>query len=248
MGTGTEKTTIRDILNEENVSIAQKYRVTTMGNVGWWHLAMFELCTLLFGSLAGAIGLILRRKTYKYFFGACGSNVVIGRGCTFRYPGRIFIGNNVIIDEFCCLDAHGTGDEGLVLEDRVVLNRLVAIRSKRGDIRIGESVSIGSASQIISQGGVFVEPGVSIAGDCYLSAGTYELRDMNKPMTERQTTSKGPIRIGSNCWLATRVVVLDAVEIGEGAIVSAGSVVHSNIPPRSIAYGNPAKVIFKSRL
>lgn len=247
MSTETEKTTVRDILDDENVSAAQKYRAMVMGDVGWWHLAMFELSNLLFGSLPGAIGIILRRKIFKYFFGACGVNLIIGRGCTFRHPRKIFIGNDVVLDDFSCLDARGTTDEGLVLEDRVVVNRLVAIRSKLGDIRVGEGVNIGAASQIISQSGIFIESGVAVAGDCYLSAGTYELEEFQKPIAERRSTSNGPIKIGRNAWLATRVTILDAVQIGEGAVIAAGSVVNKNIPPRSVAHGNPAKVIFQYR-
>jgi acetyltransferase-like isoleucine patch superfamily enzyme len=70
---------------------------------------------------------------------------------------------------------------------------------------------------------------------------------MQKPMAERHSTSKGPIEVGSNAWLATRVTVLDAVHVGEGAVIAAGSVVNGNIPSRSIAHGNPAKVIFQPR-
>jgi acetyltransferase-like isoleucine patch superfamily enzyme len=242
-----KRASVRDVLTDRDSSAARKYRAMVMGDVSWWRLAMFELSDLMFGSLPGALGIFLRRKVFKRFFGACGANVVIGKGCTFRFPGRIFIGNDVVLDDFSCLDARGTTDEGLVLEDRVVVNRLVAIRSKRGDIRIGEGVNIGSASQFISHSGIFVGSGASIAGDCYLSAGTYDLEEMQKPMAERQSTSKGPIEIGSNAWLATRVTVLDAVHVGEGAVIAAGSVVNGNIPSRSIAHGNPAKVIFQPR-
>ncbi|CAK0764481.1 putative acetyltransferase [Gammaproteobacteria bacterium] len=55
-----------------------------------------------------------------------------------------------------------------------------------------------------------------------------------------------PITIGANVWLGTRVMVLGGVEIGEGAIIQAGSVVVSSIPAYSIAGGHPARV-FKMR-
>tara|TARA_R110001599_G_scaffold150615_1_gene334663 strand:+ start:1840 stop:2376 length:537 start_codon:yes stop_codon:yes gene_type:complete len=54
------------------------------------------------------------------------------------------------------------------------------------------------------------------------------------------------IVIRDNVWLGSRVIVLGGVEIGEGAIVQAGSCVVSNIPPYAIAGGHPAKV-FSSR-
>jgi len=52
-----------------------------------------------------------------------------------------------------------------------------------------------------------------------------------------------PVAIGDDVWLGARVLVLKGVTIGDGAIVGAGSVVTRDIPPWSIAAGQPAKVI-----
>lgn len=52
-----------------------------------------------------------------------------------------------------------------------------------------------------------------------------------------------PITIESNCWIASNVVVVGGVTIGEGSVIGAGSVVTKDIPPHSLAVGNPCKVI-----
>jgi maltose O-acetyltransferase len=52
-----------------------------------------------------------------------------------------------------------------------------------------------------------------------------------------------PITIEQNCWLAANVVVCGGVTIGEGSVIGAGSVVTRDIPPHSIAAGNPCRVI-----
>ena len=52
-----------------------------------------------------------------------------------------------------------------------------------------------------------------------------------------------PITIESNCWIAINVVVVGGVTIGEGSVIGAGSVVTKDIPPHSLAVGNPCKVI-----
>lgn len=52
-----------------------------------------------------------------------------------------------------------------------------------------------------------------------------------------------PITIGSNCWLASNVVVTGGVTIGEGCVIGAGSVVTRDIPANSLAAGNPCRVI-----
>jgi acetyltransferase-like isoleucine patch superfamily enzyme len=54
------------------------------------------------------------------------------------------------------------------------------------------------------------------------------------------------ILIGPFVWLGNNVTVLGGVEIGEGAVIQAGSTVVSDIPPLAIAGGHPAKV-FKYR-
>jgi acetyltransferase-like isoleucine patch superfamily enzyme len=54
------------------------------------------------------------------------------------------------------------------------------------------------------------------------------------------------ITIEDNVWLGCRVIILAGVNIGEGAIIQAGSVVVHDIPKYAIAGGHPAK-IFSSR-
>lgn len=54
-----------------------------------------------------------------------------------------------------------------------------------------------------------------------------------------------PIHIGDNVWIGGSVTVLPGVTIGEGCTIGAGSVVVSDIPPYSIAVGNPCHVIKK---
>lgn len=52
-----------------------------------------------------------------------------------------------------------------------------------------------------------------------------------------------PIEIGSDCWLGGGVIVCPGVTIGRGSTVGAGSVVTRDVPERSVAVGNPARVI-----
>lgn len=52
-----------------------------------------------------------------------------------------------------------------------------------------------------------------------------------------------PISIGSDCWIGGNVTVCPGVTIGDGCTIGAGSVVTKDVPPRSVAVGNPARVI-----
>jgi acetyltransferase-like isoleucine patch superfamily enzyme len=50
-------------------------------------------------------------------------------------------------------------------------------------------------------------------------------------------------QIGNDVWLGLRVAIRDGVRIGDGAIVAAGAVVNTDVPPYAIAGGVPARVI-----
>ncbi len=52
-----------------------------------------------------------------------------------------------------------------------------------------------------------------------------------------------PIKVGNNVWIGGNVVVLPGVNIGDNAIIGAGSVVTKDIPSYTVAVGNPCKVI-----
>ncbi len=52
-----------------------------------------------------------------------------------------------------------------------------------------------------------------------------------------------PITIEDSCWLAANVTVCGGVTIGEGSVIGASSIVTRDIPPHSLAVGNPCRVI-----
>ena len=238
---------IKNILTQPGQSSFQKYKLLVGGEISLLKFIFYELIISIFGNMPGAVGLFLRRKTYPLLFGSCGKGVIIGKNCVFRHPSKIKIGNNVTIDDNCLLDARGADELGIVLADQVIINRGTSIQSKSGDIVLRNSVSIGSNSILISWAGIEIGEGSAIAAGCYMSAGNLDTRDVSKALSEHTAFSKGPIIIDSNVWVATRVTILDAVEIGRNSIVYAGSVVNISVPQNSIVHGYPAKVIFKRR-
>ncbi len=171
----------------------------------------------------------------------------MGRNCTFRHPSRISLGDNVTIDDNTLIDARGASGEGLVIGDGVIINRNSIVQSKSGDVVIGKSVSLGANSVVVSWSGIRIADGVRIAGGCYLSAGRFDFDDPTTNIADQDGYTTGPIVLDENVWVATRVTILDGVHIGKGSIIAAGSVVSADIPPLSLAHGNPAKVVFTRR-
>ena len=91
-----------------------------------------------------------------------------------------------------------------------------------GKVKIGENVLIGSHVDIISgkHTHLFSDPSLPI----HSQGGVFE-----------------QIQIGTNSWIGNSAVIL--ANIGEQCVIGAGSVVVKEIPPRSVAVGNPARVI-----
>lgn len=50
-------------------------------------------------------------------------------------------------------------------------------------------------------------------------------------------------RIGQNCFIGGRSMILPGVEIGDNCVVGAGSIVTKSVPPRSLVAGNPARIL-----
>ncbi len=82
-----------------------------------------------------------------------------------------------------------------------------------------------------------------LANGCFVSDSSHRYEDLELPITWQGFESKGPTRIGDNCWLGAHAVVTSGVTIGERCVVGAASVVTTDIEPFSVAAGAPARVI-----
>ena len=60
---------------------------------------------------------------------------------------------------------------------------------------------------------------------------------------KRPIYSKGAVFIGNNVWIGDKATILPGVTIGEGAVIAANAVVTKDVPPYSVAGGNPARII-----
>ena len=114
------------------------------------------------------------------------------------------------------------------------------LQRQRG-VKIGKGVHWGTNVVVDNAFPYFVviEDEASVSGNDYFLAHC-------KPMDYHAGCSESfvaPVIVRKHAWIAVNVTILPGVEIGEGAIVSAGSVVNKDVPPFTVVQGNPAKVV-----
>jgi acetyltransferase-like isoleucine patch superfamily enzyme len=116
-----------------------------------------------------------------------------------------------------------------------------------GDYSVGDPIvrlynvsrlKIGKYSSI-AVGATFI-----IGGNHTIDTVTTSFLDrMNGPGPAEYPYTRGDIVIGSDVWIGGNALILSGVTIGHGAVVGAGSVVVADVPPYSVAVGNPARVL-----
>lgn len=123
---------------------------------------------------------------------------------------------------------------GSTIEDFSTINNGV------GDVIIGNNTLIGMSNVII--GPITIGNNVIFAQNIVASGLNHEYTDVNTPIHE-QKILVSPITVEDDCWIAANSVITAGVTIGRHSVIAAGAVVTKNIPPNSVAVGNPAKVI-----
>ncbi len=157
------------------------------------------------------------KNIYKnlYYFSTLKKKVHFGKNSVIT--GNVKLGNNVVIDDN--VEVRNKTEFQSIIGDNCSFNRNTVLRGK---YTIGNNVAVG--------------PNCSIMGF------NHNFSDINKQISKQGITVKG-ITINNNVWIGANTLVLDGVNIGEGAVIGGGAVVTKDIPPFAVAFGNPCKVI-----
>jgi len=129
---------------------------------------------------------------------------------------------------------------GFQLGDYSTIENFCTINNGVGNVIIGNHTLIGMSNVII--GPVTIGNDVILAQNIVMSGLNHEYKDVLLPISKQPVTT-ALIVIEDECWIGANVVITAGVTIGKHSVVAAGSVVTKNIPPFSVAAGNPAKVI-----
>jgi acetyltransferase-like isoleucine patch superfamily enzyme len=223
-------------------SAREKYAALVIGRPDWAPLLMYELVVLLSQHVPGALGFYLRKSLYPALLGACGRNVIFGQNVVLRHPHKIRIGDNVVVDDNCLLDAKGESNQGITIGNGVFIGRNSILSCKNGDIAIADGANIGFNCEVFSASRVSIGRDTLLAAYCYLIGGDHDFSDPSQPVLAQGRRSEG-VAVGAGAWLGAGAKILDGVTIGDGAIVGAGAVVRTAVPDRAIAVGIPARVV-----
>lgn len=179
-----------------------------------------------------------------------GRKLVLMRGARI-YSKRNFQVNGglVRIEKYCTLDC--LSEHGIIVGKNFKLgahSRMIASGSLTDigvGIFIGDNVGIGEFSYIGGAGGVQIGSDCVIGQYFSVHPENHIYSKVDRPIRQQGVVRKG-ISIGSDCWIGAKVTILDGVQIGNGCIVAAGSVVNSSFPDNCVIGGVPAKIL-KSR-
>jgi putative colanic acid biosynthesis acetyltransferase WcaF len=105
---------------------------------------------------------------------------------------------------------------------------------------VGDYVWIGEDAGLLSLADITIESDVCISQRAYLCTGSHDYQREDFKLVTR------PIVIRAGSWIAAADARRDE-EIGEGAVVAAGSVVIKDVPPRTLVRGNPAEAVREVR-
>lgn len=106
---------------------------------------------------------------------------------------------------------------------------------------IGDNLIIGKFCQI-GKGVEFIMNGANHQLNAATTFPFYIFEGWEQKPNIKDLTNKGDTVVGNDVWIGQNVTVLPGIHIGDGAIIGANSVVAKDIPPYSVAVGNPATV------
>lgn len=110
-------------------------------------------------------------------------------------------------------------------------------------LQIGDNIIMGRNTTILCANEIVIGSNCMFGSYCFISDENHGMDPSSDKRYECQPLQLSNVIIGENCWIGEKVIILPGITIGDNSIVGAGSIVTRDIPPNTIAVGNPARVI-----
>jgi acetyltransferase-like isoleucine patch superfamily enzyme len=159
---------------------------------------------------------------------------------------NIIIGSNFQMDAHAMLIAERSMRGCILIGNNFFIGRSSIIKCYGGKVKIGSNVSINPFCYVSAGGGVTIGDDVRIAAHTSIIASNHNFEDCKTPIRLQGISAKG-VKIENDVWIGAGVQILDGVTIGRGAVIGAGAVVTKDVDCYGIYVGNPARKI-RSRI
>lgn len=203
-------------MNKHNKIISAIYKLSTLKIMFNTYIKKFKKINLRLRSI------IISRK-----FGNCKGGLTIYKRTTIQNHKCIYIGKNV-----------GIGSDSFFYPITEYAN--IVYNPK---IIIGDNTWICKHCSLAAINKIQIGKNVLFAGYVHITDHSHGYEDISQPIAPQKLISKGPVIIEDDCWLGFNCEILSGVHIGKHCIIAARAVVTKDIPPYSIAAGNPAKIV-----
>jgi acetyltransferase-like isoleucine patch superfamily enzyme len=176
---------------------------------------------------------------YRLRFASLGRSVRIMPPLLLQGTQRIFVGDDVIIEQFVGMSVVCGGE--IHVGNGCELRCFSRLEAHDGIIRLGARCSVNPFTLLSGYGGLTIGDDVRIGSHCVVLSSMHRFESIDLVIRE-QGIAESPTVIEDDVWIGSGCKILGGVRIGYGSVVGAGTVVNRDLPPMSIASGVPARV------
>jgi acetyltransferase-like isoleucine patch superfamily enzyme len=91
--------------------------------------------------------------------------------------------------------------------------------------------------------GITIDDGVLLGSGVHIYVANHRFGTPGVPIIGQGHDAAQAVVLQRGCWIGANAILLPGVEVGEGAVVGAGSIVTTSVPARVVVTGSPAKVV-----
>lgn len=168
------------------------------------------------------------------------NGTAIESGVKFVNPSGIKFGTSCVLETGSYFKGAITGEVSLIFGNRVRVMRFARVSAPKSQIQIGDDSFIGHNVWIGGKGNIKVGKNSMISINSVVVSSNHDYENITIPYIEGREIPK-EINIGDNVWIGSNCVILPGTNIGNGAVVAAGSIILEDVPENTLVAGTPAR-------